>query len=308
MEDKNLALLIDSDNIAPTYIENILGELAKYGKVTIRRMYGDWSQDRLKSWLEYSAKYSLTPVMQANDTPRKNASDIGLVIDAMDILYTGNVDGFCIASSDADFNKLAKRLRESGSMVIGMGERKTPESFRASCEKFIFLDVLDDDIDNGELDLTTASQKEEAIMDKSVIEKTIIDMILDSGSEEIRLGEIGRLLGNIFSDFDVRNYHYSKLSEFISEFDSLLLKKINNAYWVSLHNSPVKDIEKKILAIFKASQARELNIGELKQRLSEQMPDLDSAIKQSGITKFKVFLERKIDVIEVEENTAKLKQ
>lgn len=308
MEDKNLALLIDSDNIAPTYIENILGELAKYGKVTIRRMYGDWSQDRLKSWLEYSAKYSLTPVMQANDTPRKNASDIGLVIDAMDILYTGNVDGFCIASSDADFNKLAKRLRESGSMVIGMGERKTPESFRASCEKFIFLDVLDDDIDNGELDLTTASQKEEAIMDKSVIEKTIIDMILDSGSEEIRLGEIGRLLGNIFSDFDVRNYHYSKLSEFISEFDSLLLKKINNAYWVSLHNSPVKDIEKKILAIFKASQVRELNIGELKQRLSEQMPDLDSAIKQSGITKFKVFLERKIDVIEVEENTAKLKQ
>ncbi len=307
MEDKNLALLIDSDNIAPTYIENILGELAKYGKVTIRRMYGDWSQDRLKSWLEYSAKHSLTPVMQANDTPRKNASDIGLVIDAMDILYTGNVDGFCIASSDADFNKLAKRLRESGSMVIGMGERKTPESFRASCEKFIFLDVLDDNIDNGELDLVTLSQKEEAIMDKSVIEKTIIDMILDSGAEEIRLGEIGRLLGNVFSDFDVRNYHYSKLSEFVSEFDSLQLKKINNAYWVSLHNSPVKDIEKKILGIFKASQAKELNIGELKQRLSEQMPDLDSAIKQSGITKFKVFLERKIDVIEVEENTAKLK-
>jgi len=307
MEDKNLALLIDSDNIAPTYIENILGELAKYGKVTIRRMYGDWSQDRLKSWLEYSAKHSLTPVMQANDTPRKNASDIGLVIDAMDILYTGNVDGFCIASSDADFNKLAKRLRESGSMVIGMGERKTPESFRASCEKFIFLDVLDDNIDNGELDLVTLSQKEEAIMDKSVIEKTIIDMILDSGAEEIRLGEIGRLLGNVFSDFDVRNYHYSKLSEFVSEFDSLQLKKINNAYWVSLHNSPVKDIEKKILGIFKTSQAKELNIGELKQRLSEQMPDLDSAIKQSGITKFKVFLERKIDVIEVEENTAKLK-
>ena len=222
-------------------------------------------------------------------------------------LYTGNVDGFCIASSDADFNKLAKRLRESGSMVIGMGERKTPESFRASCEKFIFLDVLDDNIDNGELDLVTLSQKEEAIMDKSVIEKTIIDMILDSGAEEIRLGEIGRLLGNVFSDFDVRNYHYSKLSEFVSEFDSLQLKKINNAYWVSLHNSPVKDIEKKILGIFKTSQAKELNIGELKQRLSEQMPDLDSAIKQSGITKFKVFLERKIDVIEVEENTAKLK-
>lgn len=307
MDDKNIALLIDSDNIAPNYIENILGELTKYGKVTIRRMYGDWSQDRLKSWLESSGKHSLTPVMQANDTPRKNASDIGLVIDAMDILYTGNVDGFCIASSDADFNKLAKRLRESGSMVIGMGERKTPESFRASCEKFIFLNVLDEQVDNGEMDTPGISQKEEVFLDKSVIEKTVIDMILDSGSEEIRLGEIGRRLGNIFSDFDVRNYHYSKLSEFVSEFESLSLKKINNAYWVSLQKSPIKEIEKMILFIFNSSQAKELNIGELKQRLTEQMPDIDSAIKQSGVTKFKVFLERKIDSIEVEENTAKLR-
>ncbi len=307
MDDKNIALLIDSDNIAPNYIENILGELTKYGKVTIRRMYGDWSQDRLKSWLESSGKHSLTPVMQANDTPRKNASDIGLVIDAMDILYTGNVDGFCIASSDADFNKLAKRLRESGSMVIGMGERKTPESFRASCEKFIFLNVLDEQVDNGEMDTPGILQKEEVFLDKSVIEKTVIDMILDSGSEEIRLGEIGRRLGNIFSDFDVRNYHYSKLSEFVSEFESLSLKKINNAYWVSLQKSPIKEIEKMILFIFNSSQAKELNIGELKQRLTEQMPDIDSAIKQSGVTKFKVFLERKIDSIEVEENTAKLR-
>lgn len=307
MDDKNIALLIDSDNIAPNYIENILGELTKYGKVTIRRMYGDWSQDRLKSWLESSGKHSLTPVMQANDTPRKNASDIGLVIDAMDILYTGKVDGFCIASSDADFNKLAKRLRESGSMVIGMGERKTPESFRASCEKFIFLNVLDEQVDNGEMDTPGILQKEEVFLDKSVIEKTVIDMILDSGSEEIRLGEIGRRLGNIFSDFDVRNYHYSKLSEFVSEFESLSLKKINNAYWVSLQKSPIKEIEKMILFIFNSSQAKELNIGELKQRLTEQMPDIDSAIKQSGVTKFKVFLERKIDSIEVEENTAKLR-
>ncbi len=307
MDDKNIALLIDSDNIAPNYIENILGELTKYGQVTIRRMYGDWSQDRLKSWLESSGKHSLTPVMQANDTPRKNASDIGLVIDAMDILYTGNVDGFCIASSDADFNKLAKRLRESGSMVIGMGERKTPESFRASCEKFIFLNVLDEQVDNGEMDTPGILQKEEVFLDKSVIEKTVIDMILDSGSEEIRLGEIGRRLGNIFSDFDVRNYHYSKLSEFVSEFECLSLKKINNAYWVSLQKSPIKEIEKMILFIFNSSQAKELNIGELKQRLTEQMPDIDSAIKQSGVTKFKVFLERKIDSIEVEENTAKLR-
>ena len=106
-------------------------------------------------------------------------------------------------------------------------------------------------------------------------------MILDSGSEEIRLGEIGRRLGNIFSDFDVRNYHYSKLSEFVSEFESLSLKKINNAYWVSLQKSPIKEIEKMILFIFNSSQAKELNIGELKQRLTEQMPDIDDANRRS---------------------------
>lgn len=124
MEELTIALLIDADNIGAKHIENILGELTKYGRVTIRRMYGDWTQERLKSWLEKSSQFSLTPIMQSNDTSRKNASDIGLVIDAMDILYSEKVNGFCIVSSDSDFNKLAKRLRESGNLVIGMGEQK----------------------------------------------------------------------------------------------------------------------------------------------------------------------------------------
>ena len=142
MEDINIALLIDADNISSKYIPVILSELSKYGKITIRRMYGDWSQERLRSWLGCSAGYSLTPVMQPNNTPGKNASDIGLIIDAMDTLYADSVQGFCIVSSDGDFNKLATRLRESGKVVIGMGEKKTPESFRVSCERFIFLDVI----------------------------------------------------------------------------------------------------------------------------------------------------------------------
>ena len=128
MEDLNIALLIDSDNVSSRYISGILSELSKYGKITIRRMYGDWSQDRLHSWMKCSSRYSLTPIMQPNNTPGKNASDIGLIIDAMDILYTGDVQGFCIVSSDGDFNKLATRLREAGKIVIGMGEKKTPES------------------------------------------------------------------------------------------------------------------------------------------------------------------------------------
>ena len=117
MEDLNIALLIDSDNVSPRYISGILSELSKYGKITIRRMYGDWSQDRLHSWMRCSSRFSLTPVMQPNNTPGKNASDIGLIIDAMDILYTGDVQGFCLVSSDGDFNKLATRLREAGKIV-----------------------------------------------------------------------------------------------------------------------------------------------------------------------------------------------
>ena len=151
MDDINIAMLIDADNVSSKYIPGILSELSKFGKITVRRMYGDWSQDRLHSWLNQASGYSLTPLMQPNNTPGKNASDIGLIIDAMDILYTGDVQGFCIVSSDGDFNKLATRLREAGKVVIGMGEKKTPESFRVSCERFIFLEVInesesDDDV------------------------------------------------------------------------------------------------------------------------------------------------------------------
>ena len=129
-KDINIALLIDADNISAKYISAILSELSRYGKITIRRMYGDWTQERLRSWFNQAAKYSLTPIMQPNNTPGKNASDIGLIIDAMDILYEGKVQGFCIVSSDGDFNRLATRLREAGMTVIGMGEKKTPEAFQ----------------------------------------------------------------------------------------------------------------------------------------------------------------------------------
>ena len=172
-QDMNIALLIDSDNVSAKYISNILSVLSKYGKITIRRMYGDWSQDRLKQWLHCSASYSLEPIMQMNNTPGKNASDIGLIIDAMDILYRNTVDGFCIASSDGDFNKLAKRLREAGKMVIGMGERKTPEAFRVSCERFIFLDVdSEDDSENASSAASSAAKTKSAAKKKTAAKTT----------------------------------------------------------------------------------------------------------------------------------------
>ncbi len=147
-QDKKIALLIDAENISRNYRKTIMTELAKYGTTTYRRIYGDFTSKTISWTSEDMLKYSLTPIQQYSNTSHnnknagKNSSDITLVIDAMDILYSGNVEGFCIVSSDSDFTKLASRLREAGMLVIGMGEEKTPLAFRKSCEKFILLDVL----------------------------------------------------------------------------------------------------------------------------------------------------------------------
>lgn len=313
MEELKIALLIDADNIGSKYIDSILGELTKYGKITIRRMYGDWRQERLKSWLEKSSQFSLTPIMQSNDTPRKNASDIGLVIDAMDILYSGKVNGFCIVSSDADFNKLAKRLRESGNLVIGIGEQKTPKAFRASCEKFISLDIIDEDIDLEDAKMNTVTNKnsisEKCFTKKSTIEKTIINMLLDSNMDSMHLGEIGQRINNMFPDFDVRNYHFTKLSELLKEFDSLSLTNKENKYWATIKKIPsenIKEIENKIVMIFNKRLVSKMNIGELKRELSNVIPNLTIVIKKSGVTKFSVFLDKKIEIIRISGNNAEL--
>lgn len=313
MEELTIALLIDADNIAAKHIEGILSELTKYGRVTIRRMYGDWTQERLKPWVEKSAQFSLTPIMQSNDTSRKNASDIGLVIDAMDILYSGKVNGFCIVSSDADFNKLAKRLRESGNLVIGIGEQKTPAAFRASCEKFISLDIIAEmtELEDEKTDTSAKNNEisEKSFTMKSIIEKTIVNMILDSNMDTMHLGELGQRINNMFPDFDVRNYHYTKLSELIKEFDSLSLSNKENKYWVTIKNimpENIKEIENKIIEIFNKKKVSTMNIGELKNELSSVIPNLNILIKKSGVTKFSVFLDKKINRIRVNDNNAKL--
>ena len=362
MEDLNIALLIDSDNVSPRYISGILSELSKYGKITIRRMYGDWSQDRLHSWMKCSSRFSLTPVMQPNNTPGKNASDIGLIIDAMDILYTGDVQGFCLVSSDGDFNKLATRLREAGKFVIGMGEKKTPESFRASCERFIFLDVIesedptarrrpdpyasagsqsyvsasasygsDSSADSAsgrsasgagtasrrrkaavsepalpyktssgtaqgsqaaysnaklqeepDLDQDYDSDSEGSFTDKETIEAAIVNIITDNSAEgkETGLGEIGSRLVKIFPDFDVRNYHYSKLSEYLKDFPSLKVENRDNAVWVSLNSSTDSEIEQQILRIFKKHDTDDMYLATLKKELLELNPN--GSVEVSG--------------------------
>ena len=142
MEDKRYAVLIDADNVSARYILAILDEMTKYGIITYKRIYGDWTNSQSSKWREELLANSITPIQQFCNTVGKNATDSALIIDAMDILYTGRVEGFCIVSSDGDFTKLASRLRESGMEVIGMGENKTPKSFKAACSVFTNLEIL----------------------------------------------------------------------------------------------------------------------------------------------------------------------
>ena len=155
--DKRFAVLIDADNISEKYIKPILDELSNEGTITYKRIYGDWTRPALASWKSALLNHSITPIQQYSYTTGKNATDSAMIIDAMDILYSGNVDGFCIVSSDSDFTRLAARLRESGMHVIGMGEKKTPTPFISACNRFVYLEILAK-VDNSEKERSEESE------------------------------------------------------------------------------------------------------------------------------------------------------
>ena len=220
MDDKRYAVLIDSDNISSKYISDILDEMTKYGVITYKRIYGDWTSTQANKWKKELMENSITPIQQFRNTVGKNATDSTLIIDAMDILYTNNVDGFCIVSSDGDFTRLASRLRESGMDVIGMGENKTPRSFRAACSVFTDLELLREQAHEDEPDSKHVKKKaSNNIIKQSKIENAIIEIIQenDNKGKQTGLGEIGSRLQKKYSDFDVRNYGYSSLSTFLEE-------------------------------------------------------------------------------------------
>ena len=166
--DKRIAVLIDADNVSDKYIKAIIDEVANHGTPTYKRIYGDWTKPQLASWKTVLLNYSISPIQQYSYTTGKNATDAALIIDAMDILYSSNVDGFCIVSSDSDFTKLAARLREAGMYVLGMGEKKTPTPFIAACEKFKYLEVLT---------AVTVDQPEDTKKQPSTLQETKAGMI-----------------------------------------------------------------------------------------------------------------------------------
>ncbi len=296
MTDRRFAVLIDSDNISQKYCQYILDEIAEYGIATYKRIYGDWTNPR-NNWKEVLLKHSISPIQQYSYTTGKNATDSAMIIDAMDILYTGHVEGFCIVSSDSDFTRLAARLRESGMMVIGMGEKKTPEPFRVACEKFIYLDVLaDEDVESDDT------------QDKAVIGEAIIKIITENEnkSRKTGIGEVGSRLSKIYSDFDVRNYGYAKLSTFLESFGSIKLEKQDSTYYVSMvtKKQPEKNIEQKVLEILKSAKKNTMNVGELSQKLKEEIPGFH--IRDYGYSKFKKFLES-FSSIQVKEQNVSIK-
>lgn len=237
MEERRYALLIDADNVAPKYLPIILEEAKSYGTVSIRRVYGDWTDSSKKSWKEQLLESSIIPLQQYSYTSGKNASDSAMIIDAMDILYTNNVDGFIIVSSDSDFTRLAMRLREAGKTVIGMGESKTPSPFVKSCEKFKLLDVLFKNTrteeEQKEVQGAAAADSSEAkpITEIGEIRRTIFDIIDKNSNDEglLRLSELGSQLTTRYPDFDERNYgRYKKLSEFVRGFEGLKVVMLKN--------------------------------------------------------------------------------
>jgi len=211
---RKLAVLIDADNAQPSVIENLLAEIAKYGVANVKRIYGDWTSPQLKGWKEVLLNFSIQPIQQFGYTKGKNATDSALIIDAMDLLYSEEFDGFCLVSSDSDFTKLAARIRESGLSVYGFGEKKTPEPFVAACDKFIFTEVLRDDEEEtgSSKKMSTLELKQDTKL-VSLFRSAIKASSDDSGWAH--LAPVGSHIAKQSPEFDPRNYGYSKLGELI---------------------------------------------------------------------------------------------
>lgn len=216
-QDKTLAVLIDGDNIPSKYVKEMMEEIAKYGNPTIKRIYGDWTKPHLAKWKKILLENAITPMQQYSYTTGKNATDSAMIIDAMDILYSGKVDGFCIASSDSDFTRLATRIRETGKTVIGIGEKKTPDPFIAACDRFIYLEILgDDDKEDFNAKTKKATKKPVEKISAGVI-KLITQSVKDLADEDgwAFLGDVGSLIQKKRPNFDARNYGFEKLTPLV---------------------------------------------------------------------------------------------
>jgi uncharacterized LabA/DUF88 family protein len=209
-----LAVLIDADNAHPVIVDGLLAEIANYGIASVKRIYGDWTEPNLKGWKEVLLQHSIQPMQQFAYTKGKNATDSAMIIDAMDLLYTKNFSGFCLVSSDSDFTKLASRIRESGLLVYGFGEQKTPSAFVSACDKFIYTEVLRAPTDESEAIVKKSSG--ELKQDTKLV--SLLRNAVEASSDEsgwAHLAPVGSNIAKHSPEFDSRNYGYRKLGELV---------------------------------------------------------------------------------------------
>lgn len=225
-QQQKLAVLIDADNSQARIIEGLLDEIANYGVASVKRIYGDWTDTKLKGWKATLLEHGIHPMQQFAYTTGKNATDSAMIIDAMDLLYTEKFDGFCIVSSDSDFTRLASRIRESGLTVYGFGEKKTPKSFMSACDKFIFTENLRDEI--AEVTGKSVKQKEIKDISKDIRLLAILRNAVDDTSDYTGwsyLGSVGQKIVNKIPEFDSRNYGFKKLVDLMQSTDMFEFKE-----------------------------------------------------------------------------------
>lgn len=304
MENKRFALLIDADNISAKYIGDILEELSTYGITTYKRIYGDWTSTQATKWKGELLENSVIPVQQFSNTVGKNATDSTLIIDAMDILYTGNVEGFCIVSSDSDFTRLASRLRESGMEVIGMGEEKTLRSFRVACTRFVNLENLGNQDED-----TDSKDKQDNTVSREVVYNAITNIITENENKgrNVELGFVGQRLVNMYPDFDVRNYGYSLLSKFLEDSGMFRLRKQQNIINISLKSNEQsqEEIKEYVKAVVSASGSNGIGVSELSNLVHGKYSHFN--VKDFGYNQFSKFVQS-IAGIEIFEDSNKRKK
>lgn len=245
--NSNLALLIDGDNVSPKIIAGLLAEIAKYGTASVKRIYGDWTSPSLKGWKSSLLNHSITPIQQFEYTTGKNSTDGAMIIDAMDLLYTGRFSSFCIVSSDSDFTRLASRIREQGVTVYGFGERKTNTAFIAACDKFMYFDVLNVEPEEPPESLAVPqfprsevslglvrNQPMKRPLDRSALSGIAIAVTNSPSYSEnwVNLAHVGNYLGKISPDLNARNYGYERLREFVEASGIVELK------WKNMGDNP----------------------------------------------------------------------
>ena len=304
LEKMQLAVLIDADNISSKYAATIFEELENYGLSTYRRIYGNWS--RSNGWTEgILLEHSIMPVQQFSYTTGKNATDMAMVIDAMDILYKNKVQGFCLVTSDSDFTRLAMRLREENMFVLGMGESKTPQALTRACNKFIHLNlVAEQNKTTGE---NESGSEEQGVTSIDEVRQVILALISQDDEGVVDLAQIGNRLNEKFSDFDVRNYGYFKLSTFISEkIADLQVVKIDHQLYARRQSSLTKEeLEAEICRMIEKNGGVIDNLSTLNDELHKMYKQLD--FKEFGYSRISSFL-RSLKSVTVRENQVSLKK